>query len=70
VREHFLPGIEPKNPRALLVAVDDATLGSCQDSASNVFAEKHAITLSPQQRIFPNNKASRSSCPENRSITV
>src|SRR5712692_2135328 len=57
VRQHFLPGIEPQNPRACLIAVYDATLGSCQDSAGNVFVKQYAITLSPQLRFFLNDKS-------------
>jgi hypothetical protein len=52
VREHCLLRIELQNPCTRVIAVDDATLGSCQDSASNVFAEQHAIKLSPQLRFF------------------
>jgi hypothetical protein len=52
VRKHLLSGIKAKDPRTWLIAVDDATLGSCQANASNVFAEQHAIALSPQLRFF------------------
>src|SRR5713226_10162835 len=56
VRQHFLPGIEPKNPRTRLIAVDNTTFGSCQDNAGNILIEQYAITLPPQLRFLLNDK--------------
>jgi hypothetical protein len=39
VRKHVIAGLKAKDPRTWLVAVNDATFGSCQDSAGNVFVE-------------------------------
>jgi hypothetical protein len=51
VRQHFLPGIKPRNPRTRLIAVCDATLGNCQDSAGNILVEQYAITFPAKLRF-------------------
>jgi hypothetical protein len=51
----LLPRIEPKNPHTRLIAVDNATLGSCQHNACNILIEQYAITLSPQLRFLLND---------------
>jgi hypothetical protein len=46
--EQFAARIKPKDPRAWLIAVHDATVSICQDDSGNVPLEQYTITLSPQ----------------------
>jgi hypothetical protein len=66
VRKHILPGIKPKDPRAYFIAVNDATLGSCEDNAGNIPIEQRTITLSPQARFFRNDRV----LPTNKTIAT
>jgi hypothetical protein len=40
VREHFLPGIESEHLSTRFIAIYDATVGSCQDRAGNMFVKQ------------------------------
>jgi len=50
--EQFAARIKPKDPRAWLIAVHDATVSIRQDDPGNVLLEQNAITISPQLGFF------------------
>jgi hypothetical protein len=50
-RKHVAAGIKTKDPRTLLVAIQDATLNICQDDPGDVPVEQDAIALPPGDTI-------------------
>src|SRR5437879_4049637 len=52
VRQHFLSGIKPKNPRTRLIAIYDATISFGEDDAGYVSVEQYAIEVSPHRGFF------------------
>jgi hypothetical protein len=55
VRQHFLSGIKPKNPRTGVIAIYDATIGFGEDDAGYVSVEQYAIEVSPHRRFVLNH---------------
>src|SRR5260370_2673775 len=56
VPQHFLFRIKPKNPHKWFIAVNNATVWTAQDYASDVLIEQNTVKVSPHGRFVLNHR--------------